>query len=718
MGALRSGASGCLLLALMGACASVPATRYGVRRVRFEGVRAFDPDGIRSCLSIQERDAFDINLDVFEPDSCGTPPFEGDAPRLRLFTLGWTDWQFFDRIALEQDVERIRRWYAARGHHSARVVSVRVDPEQAASDDTLPESEPEPGCERLSDDEGCEVDVVFEIDEGEPTHVERLELFGLEELDEDLRTALEAVIQVKEGERWDEAFYDASKTELVRVMATAGYARAEVKGVVRIDRPNQSAWVRMLVSPGPICEFGQVRVVGNEDLPMEPIIGAAFIPTGTRYDAEELLEAQRAVFSLGAFAGVSVEPILPETGNIVDVRVRVNPARRQRYGIGAGVQSGVSQRGRFDDLIPVRQWDVHLSLVYEHRNLFGGLRRLLLKDQPKLIFGDVFPSLTRPRFGNTISAEFRQPGFIDPRTTLVVDARHEFGPDPYDTFFRHRLDIGLELERWFWHQRIFVSAGLPRAVVYRVPDGEETERATDVLPTDYQVTYLHQLVRLDLRDSATRPHAGFYAQVDLQEAFLVPNSWDYFRIVPDVRVYIPLPRRITIAARFSLGMLFLRSADPSLDLPSQLLGPRDFRFFGGGSTDNRGYLPGRLGDGRTGGTRKWLASLELRVPVTEDFGVVAFGDAGDVDGGDLIDGPERVEARFRFDVPQMTVGLGLRYYTVVGAIRLDIGYAIPGLQYLGDTDPRRQRAFADDTEVSLGFFRFPGAVHIALGESF
>ncbi len=88
-----------------------------------------------------------------------------------------------------------------------------------------------------------------------------------------------------------------------------------------------------------------------------------------------------------------------------------------------------------------------------------------------------------------------------------------------------------------------------------------------------------------------------------------------------------------------------------------------------------------------------------------------------MDGGDLIDSEDREPARFRFDVPQVAVGLGLRYYTIVGAIRLDIGWAIPSLQYLGEEDPRRRRA-ADSTVVSFGLFEFPGAVHIALGESF
>jgi outer membrane protein assembly factor BamA len=161
---------------------------------------------------------------------------------------------------------------------------------------------------------------------------------------------------------------------------------------------------------------------------------------------------------------------------------------------------------------------------------------------------------------------------------------------------------------------------------------------------------------------------------------------------------------LTLDGRFVLGAILITAAREGLSEESTQLGPRDQRFYGCGSTDVRGYLPGRVGDGRSGGNRKWLASLELRLRLTESFGVVAFGDAGDVSADD-----------WRFNVPQFSFGVGLRYFTIVGALRLDVGWAPQELQFFGGDDPR---SIGDNEGVQDTFFGFPGAIHVALGESF
>jgi hypothetical protein len=139
-----------------------------------------------------------------------------------------------------------------------------------------------------------------------------------------------------------------------------GYARADVTGVVRIDRPRRRASVELTVVPGPRCVFGRVHVVGAEPLPVRPIRAATLIEPGDPYRAEDIADAQDGVYGLGAFASVLVEPIVPAEGNVVDVRVTVSPARRQRLGLGVGVQSGVIEAGQGIKKISVPQWELHL----------------------------------------------------------------------------------------------------------------------------------------------------------------------------------------------------------------------------------------------------------------------------------------------------------------------------------------------------------------------
>jgi outer membrane protein insertion porin family/translocation and assembly module TamA len=691
----------------MTGCATIPMNRYGVAHVEIEGAEEMGADSIANCLSTTERSRVSIPLGIGEAGPCGEPPFDQSPPTLETFSWFWNDYPLFDRVAFEQDLQRVERWYAARGFHAARVVDSRVEPSQALERDVLPEDVAEPGCERRDDDEGCVVDVTIVVEEGEPTLVEEVRVVGLEGLPDDLREEIESSISMVVGDRFDEWDYDEAKRVVFHTLLENSYALATVEGTARVDRPNRKAYVEIRVSPGVPCVFGEVHVTGYADLPPNPIRAAAGIKAGEPFNESDLEDAQRAIYGLGAFASVLVESIQPTEGNVVDITVSVTPAQCDRLGLGVGIQSGILTKGAYsNDQISVPQWDVHLIARYTHRNFLGGMRQLMIEEIPRLILQEPFPGFTTPRFGNLVSLELRQPGFPEARTDTRFNASYDFGPDPFDTFFRHRIDTSIHVERFFLHlQTLFASLGIHNSI-YLVTPGALRANG-DAPPSDYILTYLSQEVRVDLRDDSQQPHQGLMAILSVHESgYFLPSSWDYIRLVPDLRAYVPLPLRITLAMRFSLGMYFITEADAGLDAESAALGPRDLRLRGGGASSNRGFIAGRLGDGVDGGTRRWEATVELRVPINNTIGTVLFADAGDV---------SRAET-FRFDHPQVSVGAGIRIFTPIGSIRWDIAGRIPGLQVLADVDQRNPGA--QSTNACIFDLCWPGATHITIGESF
>ena len=694
-----------VILALLASagCASVPSERYGVHTVTFEGVEEMDPAALNACLATAARPRLTITLGTSGTPSCGQPPFDANPWRIRLWRWPWTDWPLFDEIVFEHDLERMLRWYRARGYYDARVVRWYIDPPSAMASDTVEE---DTDCERRRDDQGCVGELTIEIYEGEPVLVSELSLTGVDELAPELVAEIEESMLLIIGERFDEALYDDTKAAITTALVEASYARAEVIGHVEIDEFAHTARVEVRAEIGPSCVFGAVRVEGQQDLQAVPIRQATRIDAGDVFSTSALRDAQAAVYDLNALASVNVRPVVPTTGNVVDVVVDVVPAQRMRFQLGAGVQSGVVQQGSADDVEEVPQWDLHTAVTWEHRNLFGGLRRLRIDERPGLVFTSSFPSADDPRFGNLLAATFAQPAFIDPRTTFKVDAQWEVGPDPFLAIFRHELEGGLSLERYFFRHAFYGAVGM-RENLYLVPGSPEPEIPGTTVPASSDLLYLEQLFRLDLRDIPVRTRSGLYASLSMQEAgFFLPSSWSYFRIVPDVRGYIPLPLGMVVLARFALGALLLDYAEPGLDDLSRQLGPTTTRFRGGGGTANRGFLAGELGDGPNGGIRRWLASVELRIPVTRNFSLGLFTDAGDVNS----------EAEFRFDHPQMSVGLGFRLLTLIGPIRLDFGWRVPKLQVLADEDGRDPGGTLRD--VNLGLFSFPGAVNLTLGDPF
>jgi len=721
-----------LLLAL--GCEHVPPNRYGVQRLRLEGMEEMDPAALRACLATRERPSFAINLGTSSVPTCGVPPFDSGRLNLRLWRWPWTSWPTYDRAVFERDLERVERWYRARGYYDARVVTAAFDPPVATDNDRTTGNDGEPVCEQDADDEGCRVSLTVRVAEGRPVQVARIRIQGHQALGATLRRQLETSLELREGERFDEALHDRSKRALLSTLHEAGYACATVRGRVTVTPRAHRALLIYTVEAGPRARIGSIAVEGNQDLPERPIRGAAYISPGDRYRESALADAQQAIFALGGLSAVEVagqarrrdgqgdsEEPSACTG-LVDVTIRVTPGRRSRVGLGVGIQSGIIEaQASQDETLNVAQWDLHLLAFYEHRNLFGGLRRLRIEDRPKLVFPAQFPGVRDPdsgrgpRPGNTLSFEFRQPAFLEPRTTLRFTTSWDLGPDPSFGFFRHDFDGRLGVERRFLRDRLDVYVGV-HGNIFRVPGGADPA-AGDLRGnrSDYHLTFFEQFISLDLRDNPGQPHKGIYLSLGVHEAgFFMPAAWDYVRVLSEARGYIPLPLGLVVAARFGVGAYFIRDANSSLDIKSAALGPVRYRLRGGGPTSHRGFVAGFLGDvevpagpgesfdSQDGGLRRWLGSLELRAPLTQDFGLVLFSDLGDVTRGES----------FRFNHLNTAVGLGLRYQTPVGPLRLDLGWLIPGAGAVGGG-----RA-APTKDVNLGFVRFPGAIHITIGEAF
>jgi outer membrane translocation and assembly module TamA len=741
-------------------CAEMQPRRYGLDDLRFKGVHDLDPLALGACLASQPREKLTLGLSALRSPSCGVPPFDKARASKRLFAWGWSDWPVYDEAIFKLDLERITRWYRARGYYQARVLDVQYDPPDAKERD-----------ESSKCPKGCKLDITVTIEEGEPIRLRKVELLGVEQLAPELQKALQKVLILEPEDVFDESVYDAAKAGLEKALREEGHAHAKVHGDVVINRAGNSADVRMTVEAGPVCQIGQVRVHTSEPVPIGPILATTLLTKGQMYRESELDDAQRAIYALGAFSAVNVRGELDNGQNeVVDVLIEVEPRRKSQVQIGAGLMSGTLTTGAAAaDQFSVPQWDVHLIGSYEHRNFMGGLRRFRIEDRPRLIFLEPFPRVPdHLAFGNLISASFAQPGIFEPRTTLFVEARHDYGPDPFQLFFRNDIGVGIGLERGFWKQQIKLRGAIrqefmlvskhqpilqdqypetlevegtdpmtgemtgntpaellppshsdalspPTCTVYGREDPPNMDLPTcartyeEAVPGTYYLPFLEQRITIDLRDDPANPTYGAYFGLSVHEAVNIePRSWSYVRVLPDLRGYVPLGLGLVLAARFALGAIYILDPDAKLDDDQQKLGPQTYRLRGGGANSNRGFLPGQLGDSTLGGIRSWESSLELRIPIFENFSIVAFGDVGDVHGS------LTSKSHFRWQYPNTAFGGGLRYRTIVGPIRLDVGVRPKNLQ----RGPHANEEEGESDVTKLSKARFPGAIHLTIGEAF
>jgi translocation and assembly module TamA len=221
----------------------------------------------------------------------------------------------------------------------------------------------------------------------------------------------------------------------------------------------------------------------------------------------------------------------------------------------------------------------------------------------------------------------------------------------------------------------------------------DTARSELGLVDDYRLAVLEQNIAYDGRDNPITPHSGFYAEVRLEQAnSLWGSKFDFATVSPEVRGFLPLGGRTTLAARARGGMLASGSSLPITR-----------RFFGGGATHHRGFSQRRLSPVESnesttvgvGGAAMWITTLEARIEVTKLGGrwleLATFVDAGDV---------TRELQEIDLRDPHVAVGGGFRYHTPVGPFRIDVGYRV-NRTGRGEPDPSQR-----------------WALHLSLGEAF
>ncbi len=172
----------------------------------------------------------------------------------------------------------------------------------------------------------------------------------------------------------------------------------------------------------------------------------------------------------------------------------------------------------------------------------------------------------------------------------------------------------------------------------------------------------------DNRDNAFDAKHGYYGRVGLTPFYgLGDSTGSGMQLTSDLRAYKAFGGRFVIAARAQVGGVF----GPSLEKT-----PRDYLFYSGGGGTVRGQPYQSLGvrvleDGtlKTGGGRFAAISGELRASITQSIGLVAFYDAGYVGTDDYFNASGEW---------QSGAGIGLRYATPIGPIRLDIAGPVSG----------------------------------------
>jgi translocation and assembly module TamA len=425
-----------------------------------------------------------------------------------------------------------------------------------------------------------------------------------------------------------------AERRLVRQLNENGYPNASiVNSQYLANRDTKTLTATWTADTGPLARFGELQVNGLKDVNPEYVHKIADWKPGTLYDIREIERVRTTLSNTRLFAMISPPPRedVPVENGVVPVNFEVSEGPPRSVGVGLYYST--------DEMGPGG------SLSWEHRNLFGSAETLRLRIEGSQI-------------RQWADADFRKPAFLDLRQSALVNLRVERN----DTdAFKGTTGSGFAgIERQFL-EHWSITAG--PAFIYADIERSAGEDQGD----QFLLGGARTRLAYDSRDDKLNPSIGLNGSVGLSPfASLALTSTQFVIGEAALAGYQSVfeDGRIVLAARGRLGSIFGASR-------SQI--PASQRFYAGGGGSVRGYEFQSIGplDRRNdpiGGRSLVEVNAEARIRIFGPFGIVPF-----IDGGQVY---EEVYPQLSSGDLQWAGGLGLRYYSPIGPIRLDVATPI------------------------------------------
>ena len=456
---------------------------------------------------------------------------------------------------------------------------------------------------------------------------------GSIDIDGDLPEGVRSTLGLTTGEAAVASEVLAGGARLQTALQERGYAFAKVDPPVAYESATAPVLdLRFHVVVGSKANIGEVRIEGLKRVHESLLRARLLLHTGDPYSPSAIEKARQDLLALGVFSSVRIVPAetLDPAGNL-PLAIDLEERKLHAVDVGAGYSTDLG---------------VNLNLAWHHRDLFGGAEQLNLTAAVQL-GGD---ATTKP--GGQLGAQFIKPDFMRRDQTLELDL--------------NAVDQSLIA----YDQRALIqSASVTRKLSehWSVTGGiltEEEDITQEGVERAYEFAGVPFSVKYDSTNSLLDPVSGIRASVSLTPAHSFAGGGALYLIAQaSGSTYFDLTGngRSVIAVR---GLVAQISGTGVFGLPP------DQRLYAGGSGSIRGFRYQSVGplfaDGKpTGGTAMSAGTVEFRQRFLENWGAAAFIDSGQASG----DGKP-----FTSDW-RTGVGVGLRYYTSIGPIRVD--FAVP-----------------------------------------
>lgn len=388
------------------------------------------------------------------------------------------------------------------------------------------------------------------------------------------------------------------------------------------------------IAPGPQATFGRLQFSGTQRVTPERLADITGEITGKPFAPEALETAAARLRRTGAFRSVSIsEADALNADNSLDITATVTDAAPRRLGFGAEINS--LEGGT-------------VSGYWLHRNISGNADRLRFD-------AEIGGLGSNTGVDYSVKVNYRRPAVTRPVLTLIADAEVSHLDEP--NYLSDLVKMTVLAEKTI-SDRSYFNGGIG----FRYSDVKD-----DVGQRNFAHVIFPMEGESDHRDDVLSPTSGTYFSAQIMPYLGVNGSKSGARLYADARAYLGFgdEDRFVFAARILAGSIV--GSDTTTT-------PPDLLFYSGGGGTVRGQPYKSLdvdlgGDDRVGGASFLGLSTELRAGVSEKLSLVGFADLGGIGSNATPDDTMNWHAG---------AGLGLRYETGFGPIRVDVAAPVSG----------------------------------------
>jgi translocation and assembly module TamA len=422
--------------------------------------------------------------------------------------------------------------------------------------------------------------------------------------------------------------------ELIAKTKITGYPYARIgKRLLRINRNTNTMDVVLTVLPGQRVLLGDITIHGLEQVKRDFVYNRIPWKIGDMYDPGVLEGFRSDLSSLDLFSSIKIavpeknESTVLKEPQLTPINLNVKEREFRFFGFGGDFSTTEG---------------IGLNAFWGHRNFFGRGEKLKITGRLARIGENDFSNIDQK-----LILDFQKPDFLSRKQDLLFNA--ELVNENPDAFKRKAISGTLGISRPIGKTLTFSAGVTGEYSIIEDEDGEDT----------FALFGLPMSLKHDTTTDLLDPKNGFRNEIRVTPyTTAVGPGGDFTKIKLGSRAYFEVADGVVLAGRGLVGSIVGASTD---DVPA------DKRFFSGGGGSVRGYAFQNVGpldasDDPIGGRSVLEVGAEIRFRY-KNFGLVPFIDGGNVFDNELPKFDEEL---------QWGVGLGVRYYSKLGPLRVDL----------------------------------------------